>query len=357
MTKKKILFVFNPHAGKGQIKLRLLDIVNSFVKNDFQVIIHPTQAPQEARKIVAEEAGEYDLVVCSGGDGTLDEVVSGMMRREQKKIIGYIPAGSTNDFANSLHIPKDMLRAAEIAVKGKAFPCDVGNMNGKFFVYIAAFGLFTDVSYETPQEWKNLLGHMAYILEGAKSLTSIKSHYMRVECKEEKNGQPDGIATEENVVFEGDFIYGMITNSTSVGGFKNMTGNNVQLDDGLFEVTLIKKPKNAMELSEILRSLTILKDDTDLIYSAKTSEIHIVSEKEVPWTMDGEYGGSYTDVLIKNEKRAVEIMVEDTMENIPPAIEMETDKPQIEAKENLKLSKKEVAGEKNIQKPQDFIAI
>lgn len=311
MEKKKLLFVFNPHAGKGQIKGKLLDIINTFIKHDFQVTIHPTQASNDARKIVAEEAGAYDLVVCCGGDGTLDETVSGMMRQKERKSIGYIPAGSTNDFANSLHIPKDMIKAAEIAVGGKGFPCDVGNMNGKFFVYIAAFGLFTDVSYETPQEWKNLLGHMAYILEGAKSLTMIKSYPMRVECRSEVISQETGLpSSTKNEMIEGDFIYGMITNSTSVGGFKNMTGSNVQLDDGLFEVTLIKKPKNPMELSEILWSLSNLKDETDLIYSAKTSEIHIFSEKEVAWTMDGEYGGNYTEVLIKNEKQAIEIMVE-----------------------------------------------
>lgn len=295
MKKKKMLFVFNPHSGKGLIRNKLLDIVDTFVKAGYKVQIHPTQAPEEARKMIAKSAGKYDLIVCSGGDGTLDEVVSGMMRREERRPIGYIPAGSTNDFANSLELPKDMLKAAEIAVNGKMFPCDVGNMNGKFFVYVAAFGLFTDVSYQTPQEWKNLLGHAAYILEGAKSLTSIKSHVMQVECNDE--------------VIEGEFIYGMITNSTSVGGFKNMTGNNVELDDGLFEVTLIKKPKNPAELSEILASLTNLKDETDFIYSAKTKKIKITSEEEVAWTMDGEFGGNHKEVLIKNEKQAVTLMV------------------------------------------------
>mgnify|MGYP002771996455 CR=1 FL=1 len=296
MKKRRLLFVFNPRSGKGQIRNKLLDIVDAFVKDDYEVTIHPTQAPQEARSIVTEKAGRYDLVVCSGGDGTLDEVVSGMMRREEKVPIGYIPTGSTNDFANSLKIPKDMMKAAQTAVGGTPFQCDVGNMNGKYFVYIAAFGLFTKVSYDTPQEWKNLLGHAAYILEGAKSLSSIQSYPMHVEC----NGE----------VFDGDYIYGMITNSTSVGGFKNMTGPNVQLDDGLFEVTLIKMPKNAIELHEILRSLTTQKDETDLIYSAKTSEIHITSQEEVAWTMDGEYGGTHTEVLIKNEHQAIDIMLD-----------------------------------------------
>lgn len=300
MKKKKLLFVFNPHSGKGLIKNKLMDIVDTFVKAGFVVTIHPTQAPEDARKMVAKKAGKYDLVVCSGGDGTLDEAVSGMMRREIRTAIGYIPAGSTNDFANSLKIPRDMVKAARVAVTGKPFKCDVGNMNGKFFVYVAAFGLFTDVSYETPQEWKNLLGHAAYLLEGAKSLASIKAYFMHVEC----NGE----------VIEGEFIYGMVTNSTSVGGFKNMTGSNVQLDDGLFEVTLIKNPRNPVELHEIMRALTNLKDDTELIYSAKASEIRITTQEEVAWTMDGEYGGSYREVVIRNEKQAVPIIVENTEE-------------------------------------------
>ena len=238
MKKKKLLFVFNPHSGKGQIRNKLLEIVDIFVKTGYEVQIHPTQEPKDARELVKKRAGKFDLVVCSGGDGTLDEVVSGMMQREKRAAIGYIPAGSTNDFAVSLKLPKNMIEAARTSVLGTPFRCDVGDMNGKFFVYIAAFGLFTDVSYGTPQEWKNILGHAAYLLEGAKSLTSIKSYPMVVEC----NGE----------LIKGDFIFGMITNSTSVGGFKNMTGTNVELNDGLFEVTLIKKPKNPMELSEIL---------------------------------------------------------------------------------------------------------
>lgn len=300
MRKKKLLFIFNPLSGKGQIKNKLMEIVDIFVKNNFEVTVYPTQKPQDARDIVAKKAGRFDLIVCSGGDGTLDEAVSGMMRREKRKYIGYIPAGSTNDFAVSLKIPKDMAEAAQVAVNGMPFACDVGNMNGKFFVYIAAFGIFTDISYETPQERKNLLGHAAYILEGARSLHALKAYEMHVECNEE--------------VVEGEFIYGMITNSTSVGGFKNMTGSNVLLDDGLFEVTLIRKPKNPMELSEIIASLTKLIDDTDLIYTTKTAEICLCSEEEVAWTLDGEFGGEYREVRIVNERQAISLMTQNLPE-------------------------------------------
>ena len=178
---QKLLFVFNPHAGKGQIKNKLLQIVDLMVKEEYDVTIYPTQAREDALNIVKNRAEEFDLIVCCGGDGTLDEAVSGMMLSSKKVPLGYIPAGSTNDFANSLKIPKDMVKAAKAAVSGRKFACDVGTFNGNPFIYVAAFGIFTAVSYKTPQEWKNILGHVAYILEAAKSLPEISSYFLRVE--------------------------------------------------------------------------------------------------------------------------------------------------------------------------------
>ncbi len=294
---KKLLFVINGHSGKGQIKNRLLEIIDVMVQEGYQVTVHTTQAREDATNVVREQAKDYDLIVCSGGDGTLDETVTGLMQSGAKVPIGYIPAGSTNDFANSLKIPKNMLHAGKTAVTGRRFPCDVGEFNGDFFIYVAAFGIFTDVSYATSQELKNVLGHVAYILEGAKRLHTIKSYHMRVEY--------DGQETE------GDFLLGMITNSTSVGGFKGMTGKNVKLDDGLFEVTLIHKPKNIIELNEIIASLTNLKDTTDLIDSFRTDEVRFYAEEEIPWTLDGEFGGDHREVLIQNHHQAMEIMVKE----------------------------------------------
>lgn len=292
---KKLLFIFNPYSGKAQIKNKLLQIVDIMVKAGYEVTIYPTQARADALNLVQKRAKKYDLVVCSGGDGTLDEAVSGMMLSEKKVPLGYIPAGSTNDFANSLKIPKDMVKAAKAAVSGKKFACDVGKFNDSFFIYVAAFGIFTAVSYKTSQEWKNILGHAAYILEGAKSLHEITSYHMRVEY--------------EDQVIEDEFIYGMITNSNSVGGFKNMTGKNVLLDDGKFEVTLIRKPKNLVELNEILAFLSNMIDDTDAIYSFKSDCITFYAEEKVPWTLDGEYGGNPQEVKISNQQQALEIMV------------------------------------------------
>lgn len=292
---KKLLFVFNAKSGKGLIKNYLVDIVDTMVKADYEVTVYTTQAQGDAIQKVEKEAAKYDLVVCSGGDGTLDEVVTGMNRSEVERPIGYIPAGSTNDFANSLGIPKDMVKAAYTAVHGKEFPCDVGYFNGDTFVYVAAFGLFTEVSYQTPQHWKNILGHAAYILEGAKRLHDIPSYVMKVE--------------HDGEVFIDKFIFGMVTNSISVGGFRGMTGEDVKLDDGVFEVTLIKSPKTPLELNEILASLTKLIDDTDLIYSFKTSELRITTEEKVAWTLDGEFGGEHEELVIKNLKQKIQIMV------------------------------------------------
>ena len=293
---KRLLFIYNPHAGKELLKPKVSDIVDIFVKAGYEVTIYPTQSYRDAyRKVKEYEAGTYDLIVCSGGDGTIDEVVTGMMQRETRDPIGYIPTGTTNDFARSLHIPKGLLEAADNAVNGVVFPCDVGRFNKGIFVYIAAFGLFTDVSYETDQNMKNVLGHLAYILEGAKRLFNVPSYHMIVE--------------HDGEVLEGEFIYGMVTNSRSVGGFRNMVGKQIVFDDGLFEVTLIKAPKNPIELQEIIAALLIEQIDTKHMYTFKTGKITFESVEEISWTLDGEFGGEHKEVQIENLNHAVRIML------------------------------------------------
>lgn len=291
MQDRKLLFVFNPKAGKAQIKTHLLGIIDTFVKAGYQVETYPTQGPRDAAEYTRMRAGEFDMVVCSGGDGTLDEVVAGLLGSGAKVPLGYVPAGSTNDFAGSLKLPKTMLKAAQVAVDGAEFACDIGTFNDRTFVYIAAFGLFTDVSYGTQQELKNLLGHMAYILEGAKSLSAIKSYPMKFRYGEE--------------VLEGDFIYGMITNSMSVGGFKGFTGPGIELNDGLFEVTLVRNPKNVAEFNELLTALLNKDFSGKMLCHFKTDKLCIESETEVDWTLDGEYGGGHSQLLIENKKEAV----------------------------------------------------
>ena len=297
---KKLLFVYNPRAGKEMLKPRLSDVLDIFVKAGYEVTVHPTQAYRDAYYQIKEyEVGKYDLIACSGGDGTIDEVATGMMkRREMGKDfvpVGYIPAGTTNDFAKSLHIPRKPLAAADNAVKGVPFPCDIGKFNDSVFVYIAAFGIFTDVSYETDQAVKNVLGHMAYILEGAKRIFNIPSYKIKVE--------------HDGKVIEDEFIFGMVTNSRSVGGFSNMVGKNIVFDDGLFEVTLIKTPKNPIALQEIIAALLIEQVDTKHMYTFKTKKITFDSVEEIPWTLDGEFGGEQDYVEIENVQKAMEIMV------------------------------------------------
>lgn len=290
---KKLFFVFNPKAGKGKIKTALMDIVDIFNKGGYEVVIRATQYPKDAYEMTRKYADKVDLVVCSGGDGTLDEVVAGLVETGSKVPVGYIPAGSTNDFAGSLFIPKNMVAAAEMIMEENVYRCDIGKFNKQTFTYIAAFGLFTDVAYETDQDLKNILGHLAYLLEGVKRLFDIQSYHMKV--------------TAEDEIFEDDFMYGMITNSRSVGGFKNLTGKNVDMNDGLFEVTLITTPKNPMDMQEIIAGLMSGKDNSDLIYTFKTSRIRIQSDEAVAWTLDGEYGGDHKEVEIRNLHRALNL--------------------------------------------------
>ena len=293
-----MLFVFNPKAGKGKIKTHLLDIVDIFSSHDYEIIIRSTQAPRDAYEKAKEYANSVDMIVCSGGDGTLDEVVTGIMEAESSVPIGYIPAGSTNDFANSLFMPKNMTKVAEMIMEEELYHCDIGRFNQKTFAYVAAFGLFTDVSYETDQDLKNVLGHVAYVLEGVKRLFDIKSYHMKV--------------TSDEVQAEDDFIVGMITNSRSVGGFKNLTGKNVDMNDGFFEVTLIVHPKNPLQLQEIITALVMAEDNTDLIYSFKTKKLTIESDEEVPWTLDGEFGGDHSCVEIENRHKALNLYLKST---------------------------------------------
>lgn len=296
MEKKKMFFIYNPKAGKARIRSKLLEIIDIFAKAGYEVTVYPTQAKGDGLAAVKEQKhGDYDIIVCSGGDGTLDEVVTGVMQCESKIPIGYVPAGSTNDFAHSLRIPKNMISASQAIVDGRIFSCDVGAFKDDFFVYIAAFGIFTDVSYETPQDIKNLLGHMAYILEGMRRLSAIKAYKMKIESEE--------------LSVEGEFLFGMITNSTSVGGFKRITGKYVQLDDGEFEVTLIKKPANPIELNLIMAALVNRNINTDCMYCFKTKALKITSEEEVAWTLDGEFGGKHTQVEIYNKMQALDIKV------------------------------------------------
>lgn len=295
MEGKRLLFIVNPKAGKAQVKNQLLGIIDTFVKAGYEVTTYVTQSKGDAMRAVRDRREGYDLIVCSGGDGTLDEVVTGMVKSGKSLPIGYVPAGSTNDFANSLGLSKNMQKAALTVVEGREFACDIGAFNRDVFVYVAAFGMFTDVSYGTGQEIKNLLGHMAYLLEGVKSLAAIKAYPMRF--------------SYGDTVIEGNFLYGMVTNSESVGGFKGLTGKNVALNDGELEVTLIRKPTNLIEMNQLVSAMVDRDMSNDFIYSFKTSKLQVTSVEEVAWTLDGEFGGNHKEVLIEDYPQIMRIIV------------------------------------------------
>lgn len=297
---KKLLFIYNAKSGTAGIVKKLAAIIDIFIKNGYYVDAYQTQSALDAKNQIIERGNQFDLVVCSGGDGTLNEVASGLMQLEERPIIGYIPSGSTNDFAGSIGLEKDMLKNAEIAVSGKPYKVDIGTFNDKNFVYIAAFGIFTEVSYSTSQKLKNVLGHQAYVVEGIKSLPSVRSYRMRFEY--------DG-----NVI-EDDFIYGMVSNSNSAGGFKSIIGDDVVLDDGLYEVTLVKKPHNPIELASIAQALLNKKKTSEYIYSFKVSEIKAYSDEEIAWTVDGENGGMHREVTIRNNPNAITVIGYDAKE-------------------------------------------
>ena len=292
-----IFFVFNPKAGKGKIKSKLGDIIELFSMEENNITIAATKKRGDAARMVKELGDGYDRVICAGGDGTLDEVVWGMSLREKKIPIGYIPGGSTNDFAFSAGIPSDIIEAAKVAAAGKVKAFDVGGFNKKSFVYIAAFGAFTAVSYETPQDLKNVFGHSAYILEAITRLGDIKPYHMHIET--------------DDLTINDDFLYGMITNSGSVGGIKNITGKNVNLSDGLFEVTLVRKPANPLDINVVLAALLNRDITCKDLYCFKTSHIVFSSDDKIPWTLDGEFGGSVKKAEITNYKHGLKLVVKE----------------------------------------------
>jgi diacylglycerol kinase (ATP) len=294
---KKLYFILNLQSGKATISSKLAVVIDMFTKAGYEVTARPTQERMDACAAAKYACGQgFDLIVCSGGDGTLNEVIQGVMRSEKKLPIGYIPAGSTNDFARGVGIPRNIIDAVQWIIDGKKYPCDIGSFNDKFFTYIAAFGAFTEVTYETSQQVKNVLGHVAYVLNGISRLKNIKSYHMKI--------------TYDDEIIEDNYIFGMVTNSSSVAGLLSL--NNFLLDDGLYEVTLIKTPGNPLDLQRIIHSLLNIDIDIDTAYikSFRTSKIRFECDDELQWTIDGEFGGAYKTVDVCNNKQAIELMAD-----------------------------------------------
>lgn len=293
---KKLFLVMNPCSGKKRANKVLAEIIDVFNRADYEVTAYMTAARGDATRAAAERAADFDRIICIGGDGTLNEVIAGLHEVGQQTPIGYIPAGSTNDFANSLGLPKDLLDAARLAATGEPRKLDIGSFNGRCFSYVASFGAFTRTSYATPQGMKNALGHVAYLLAGAKELTSIRSTHMR-------------FVLADGTSFEDDYIFGAISNSTSVAGLLTLSPDLVDLNDGLFELLLIRKPHSLLELSDCVLALTTQEYHTPMLTMVSTGRVEIDCPSELDWTLDGEYAAGQAHCVVENLHDAIRVIV------------------------------------------------
>ena len=293
--RKRLLLILNPAAGMRKANRFLVDIIALFNSNGYVCTVFCTARPGHATDIARENAHSFDLVVCIGGDGTMNEVMSGLLDSGVDLPIGYIPAGSTNDFAASLGLSKDVLTAAKDIIEGTPKRLDVGSFNGRRFSYVASFGAFTEASYSTPQSSKNMLGHLAYVLEGMKDLPNIRPIHLAVRSK--------------NASFEGDYIFGAISNATSIGGVLSLDKQLVSLDDGLFEITLIKAPLTLNALNRIVVSLQTRQYDPEMIHFFVADKVWIDANPDRPWTLDGEYAAGSASILVENLHQALPLIL------------------------------------------------
>lgn len=294
---RSLLYIYNPHAGKGKALHWLSQALDAFTKAGWLVTAYPTQSRSDATRAARELGGRFDRVVCCGGDGTLHEVITGLMDLPERPAVGYLPTGTTNDFSRNLHLPRSVTGKVETAAGGVPRAVDIGRFNGDHFVYVAAFGAFTDVAYDTPQSFKNVFGHLAYLLEGAARLASLPRYRLRVE--------------HDHGVEEGEFLYGMVSNTVSVGGFRSMPEREVKLDDGLFEVVLIRHPQNAAQLQSLISVLmqpATASAAGGTVTAFHTSRLTVTCAGEMPWTLDGEFGGAHKIAEIENLPRALDIV-------------------------------------------------
>lgn len=292
---KKLLMIVNPTAGKTQSRGPLFDAVAAFSEGGYLVKVHNTTARGDAAETAAKEGGDYDLVVCSGGDGTLNETISGLMTLEKRPPLGYLPRGSTNDFASSLHLSPNPVKAALAILDQRPQALDIGLWNERYFVYVASFGAFTRTSYAASQAAKNALGHFAYILEGMKDLSSLRPYKARL--------------TADGETLDGEYLFGAVSNSTSIGGLMKLDPERVILDDGKFELLLIPSPKTATELQNVGMALLNQQYDTGGLIFRHASELTLETEEELPWSLDGEYAPGVRHVTISNRQGALQLLL------------------------------------------------
>ena len=294
---QRVLLMVNPMAGRQKIRNELLYVVDTLTKAGYETIIYTTQGKDATRDLLAEKDSQFDRVICCGGDGTFNEILSATMHWNKRPILGYIPAGTTNDFAAGLKLPSDIREAAVNIVRGTPHTVDAGLFNTSYFSYVASFGAFTETSYSTPQNFKNALGHLAYILEGIKEIPAFTPYTVCVEA----DGQ----------IYKDSYIFGAVSNARSVGGILKISDSLVDLNDGVFEVMMIKMPKTLMDLSAIVTSLTPLnplKYDPSMFLFLQTKELKITFEQEMVWSLDGERVSGGKEARIACIKDAFKIL-------------------------------------------------
>ena len=290
---KKMLFVMNPYSGMRRANKYLVEIIDLFNRADYEVMVHMTQGPGDATRVVASKAHEMDLIVCCGGDGTFNETISGMLSVGADVPLGYIPAGSTNDFASSLKLSANVMQAAQDILEGQPITYDVGKFGDRYFSYVASFGAFTKASYATPQSIKNALGHTAYLLEGISELSQIKNEHVRMEI----DGQ----------VVEDDFLFGAISNSTSVGGILTLSPDVVDLADGQMEILLVRAARSLTEIAECIQAVQSQKYNCAMITFRSAKKVRVFADPDMPWTLDGEREDGHAQVDVENVHLAIRL--------------------------------------------------
>ena len=291
---KRMLFVMNPCAGTRRAGRYLADLLGLFNRAGIETMVHITSEAGEATGVVKARAKDLDVVVCCGGDGTFNETIAGLLQSGVDVPVGYIPAGSTNDFAAGLGLSSDIMEAAEDILRGEPVAYDMGRFGSRYFSYVASFGAFTRTSYSTPQRIKNALGHTAYLLAGIPEISQIHKEHARLEL--------DGRVVED------DFLFGAISNATSVGGVLNLDPERVDLRDGKLEVLLVRAPADLMEISDCLRAVQSQKYECDMITFRSASRIRVYADPAMPWTLDGEREEGHACVDVENIHRAVRII-------------------------------------------------
>ena len=289
-----MLFIMNPYAGMRKANKHLADILSIFNRAGFTVTVHMTAGPGDCEKATMQLGPDADLVVCAGGDGTFSEMVNGLMHLGLDIPVGYIPCGSTNDFANTLHLSKDVLQAARDIVEGKPICYDIGQFGHRYFTYVASFGAFTRASYATPQNVKNALGHAAYLLSGIQELSQLHKEHVRIE-------------TEDQII-DDDFLFGAICNSTSVAGILTLDPKQVDMADGKFELILVRAPRDILEISECISALQSKKYNCAMVTFLSTSRLKVTADPQMSWTLDGERSEGASEITITNLQHAIRVM-------------------------------------------------